>query len=75
MSMHSAVAESTENMQHIIGKHINFHNLYKNYLIEMTYAAIHGGGSIPGNFPGFSPKVTGIFKLSQFIFMAKDMVL
>jgi len=39
--------------------------------MEMTYAAIHGGGRTPGNFPGFSPKVTRIFKWPQFIFLAK----
>jgi len=39
--------------------------------MEMTYAAIHGGGWESWNFPGFSPKVTYIFKPAQFIFPAK----
>jgi len=39
--------------------------------MEMTYAAIYGGDRTSGNFPGFSPKATYIFKLSQFIFLAK----
>jgi len=39
--------------------------------MKMIYAAIHGGGRTSGNFPGFSPKVTYILKLSQFIFPAK----
>jgi len=40
-------------------------------MIDMTYAAIYGGGRVPVNFPGFSPKVTPIFKWLQFIFLAK----
>ena len=39
--------------------------------MEMTYAAIHGGGRTPWNFSGFSPKVSYIFNLAQFIFPAK----
>ena len=42
-----------------------------NLNMEMTYAAIYGGGRTPTNFPGFSPKVSYIFKLFQFIFPAK----
>jgi len=37
----------------------------------MTYAAIYGGGRALWNFQGFSPKVTYIFKLSQYVFPAK----
>ena len=37
----------------------------------MNYAAIHGGGRVSMNFPGFSPKVNYIIKKPQFIFLAK----
>jgi len=41
------------------------------FIMEMTCAAIHGGGLAAWNFPGFSPKVTRIFKWSQLIFWLK----